>query len=116
MRRRTLLLSLLAVPLAAHAETLRCVSVNGNLTCAGDGAHACQTVNGRTTCTSGGGGVVQSFGGRPAAPTPRAPLPPDEPDEKDEADADDPPPPLWRAPQRPAHPPATLPRRQPPRE
>ena len=46
----------------ASAETLRCRSVNGNVTCAGSGAASCQTVDGRTTCVSGDGGVVQQFG------------------------------------------------------
>ena len=68
--RRTLLASLaIGIIAAAHGETLRCRSVNGNVTCAGSGAVACQTVNGRTTCSSGG--VVQEFGARPGAPPPQ---------------------------------------------
>jgi hypothetical protein len=54
------------------AETLRCRSVNGNVTCAGSNGTSCQTVNGRTTCVSGSGTIVQQFGaapsGRPAPP------------------------------------------------
>ncbi|MBK1656809.1 hypothetical protein [Paracraurococcus ruber] len=53
--------------LPARAETLRCQSVNGNVTCAGSGAASCQRVDGRTVCTSGQGGIVQEFGGRPDA-------------------------------------------------
>ena len=62
----------------ASAETLRCRSVNGNLTCAGSGGVACQTVNGKTVCVSGHGDVVQSFGKGMASHQP------------DDADADDP--------------------------
>jgi hypothetical protein len=47
---------------SASADTLRCRSFNGNVTCAGSGGASCQTVNGRTVCTSGRGDVVQSFG------------------------------------------------------
>jgi hypothetical protein len=53
---------------SASAETLRCRSTNGNITCSGSGAVSCQTINGRTVCVGGHGDVVQSFGGR--APTP----------------------------------------------
>ena len=68
--RRALLASLaIGTIAAAHCETLRCRSVNGNVTCAGSGAVACQTVNGRTTCSSGG--VVQEFGARPGALPPQ---------------------------------------------
>lgn len=69
-------LSLLAVLAAilslapAMAETLRCRSVNGNITCAGSGGVSCQTVNGRTTCVGGGGAVVQQFGGTPPSEPP----------------------------------------------
>ncbi|MFL5257324.1 MAG: hypothetical protein ACJ8AI_31485 [Rhodopila sp.] len=62
---RTVLLAGLAIVscgVLASAETLRCRSVNGNLTCAGSGGVACQTVNGKTVCVSGHGDVVQSFG------------------------------------------------------
>jgi hypothetical protein len=68
MRRRTRFLSLFAMSLlcggllSAHAETLRCQSVNGNVNCVGPSAASCQTVNGRTTCVSRNGDVVQSFG------------------------------------------------------
>lgn len=47
---------------AAHAETLRCTSVNGSLNCVGSHGMSCQTVNGRKVCISGHGDVVQSFG------------------------------------------------------
>lgn len=53
-----------ATPLAA--ETLHCVSVNGNVTCAGTGAVACQSVDGRTVCSTDG--VRQSFGGAKDVP------------------------------------------------
>jgi hypothetical protein len=53
---------------SASAGTLRCRSVNGNVTCSGSGAVSCQTVNGRTVCVGGHGDVVQSFGG--GAPRP----------------------------------------------
>jgi hypothetical protein len=56
---------------AAMAETLRCRSVNGNVTCAGSGAVSCQTVDGRTVCVGGGGALVQRFGGAPAPEPPR---------------------------------------------
>lgn len=62
--RRLMVLLLLGCAPAA-AETLQCRSVNGNVTCAGDGAASCQTVNGRTVCTGQGGAIVQEFGGRP---------------------------------------------------
>ena len=85
--RRLLLASLAACCTApALAETLRCRSVNGNVTCAGSGAVSCQTVDGRTTCVSGGGQVVQQFGSSGAAPPA---IEPDEPDDRDDA----PPPP-----------------------
>ena len=48
--------------LSAHAETMRCQSINGNLNCAGSSGVSCQTINGRTVCVSGHGDVVQSFG------------------------------------------------------
>ncbi|MDO9708140.1 hypothetical protein [Paracraurococcus lichenis] len=48
----------------AFAESLRCQSVNGNVTCAGSGGASCQRVDGRTVCVSGDGGVVQEFGGQ----------------------------------------------------
>jgi hypothetical protein len=48
--------------LSAHAETLRCQSINGNLNCAGSSGVSCQTINGKTVCLSGHGDVVQSFG------------------------------------------------------
>lgn len=85
-----------AAPAAGAAETLRCRSVNGNLTCAGSGGVSCQTVDGRTTCVGGGGAVVQQFGsggggggrattpGRPAAPPPPAETDPDEDRDDDE--------------------------------
>ena len=62
--RRLMVLLLLGCAPAA-AETLHCRSVNGNVTCAGDGAVSCQTVNGRTICTGNGGGIVQEFGSAP---------------------------------------------------
>lgn len=55
---------------SASADTLRCRSVNGNITCSGSGAVSCQTVNGRTVCVGGHGDVVQSFGA--GAPKPGA--------------------------------------------
>jgi hypothetical protein len=61
--RRLMVLLLLGCTPAA-AETLQCRSINGNVTCAGDGAVSCQTVNGRTVCI-GSGGIVQEFGGAP---------------------------------------------------
>lgn len=48
--------------ISAHAETLRCQSINGNVNCAGSSGVSCQTINGKTVCISGHGGVVQSFG------------------------------------------------------
>lgn len=59
---RRLILSALAALCAgpATAETLRCRSVNGNVTCAGSGATSCQTVDGRTTCVANG--IRQEFG------------------------------------------------------
>jgi hypothetical protein len=42
--------------------------VNGNVNCAGPGAHSCQTVNGQTVCSSGDGSVVQSFHGNGPPP------------------------------------------------
>jgi len=59
-------LALAVVAAPAMAGTLRCRSVNGNVTCSGDGAVSCQTVNGRTVCVGGGGSAVQSFGGSAA--------------------------------------------------
>ena len=56
-------LSILVFSVSVSAETLRCRSVNGNVTCAGSGAVSCQTVNGHKVCVGGGGDVVQSFGG-----------------------------------------------------
>jgi hypothetical protein len=56
-------MGLLALQVPASAETLRCRSVNGNLTCAGSGGVSCQTVDGHKVCVSGGGDVVQEFGG-----------------------------------------------------
>jgi hypothetical protein len=61
-------LSLLVFGVSVSAETLRCRSVNGNVTCAGSGAVSCQTVNGRKVCVSGGGDIVQSFGKSAADP------------------------------------------------
>ena len=55
-------LSVVWCGVSASAETLRCRSVNGNLTCAGSSSVSCQTVNGTTVCVSGQGDVVQSFG------------------------------------------------------
>jgi hypothetical protein len=54
--------SVLAMTPPASADSMRCRSVNGNVTCAGDGAVSCQTVNGQRVCVSGKGDVVQSFG------------------------------------------------------
>lgn len=68
----------------AIAETLRCRSVNGNVTCSGSGAVSCQTVNGRTTCIGGNGAVVQQFGGVPPTEPP-AITKEDEPATEDEA-------------------------------
>jgi hypothetical protein len=59
-------LALMAACASASAESLRCRSVNGNVTCSGSGAVSCQTINGRTVCVGGHGDVVQSFGGGPA--------------------------------------------------
>ena len=56
------LLAILACPIMASAETLRCQSVNGNVNCAGSDGVACQTINGKKTCVSGHGDVMQSFG------------------------------------------------------
>ncbi len=72
---------------SASAGTLRCRSVNGNVTCSGSGAISCQTVNGRTVCVGGHGDVVQSFG---AGSPPAADLDgdPDAPAGKDELDED----------------------------
>jgi len=56
-------MGLLALQVPASAETLRCRSVNGNVTCAGSGGVSCQTVDGKKVCVSGGGDVVQEFGG-----------------------------------------------------
>src|SRR4051812_40187467 len=53
----------------AAADSLRCRSVDGNVTCAGPGATSCQTVDGRTVCTSGSGDAVQVFGGDGAGET-----------------------------------------------
>ena len=55
----------------AFAGSLRCRSVNGNVSCAGSGGTSCQTVDGRTVCVGGNGDAVQVFGGQP---------PPDPPD------------------------------------
>jgi hypothetical protein len=63
--RRLMVLLLLLGCTPATAETLRCRSINGNVTCAGDGAASCQTVNGRTTCIGSGGGTMQEFGSTP---------------------------------------------------
>ncbi|MDN3568499.1 hypothetical protein ACFQY5_16560 [Paeniroseomonas aquatica] len=98
--RRALLASLaLGCIAAAQAETLRCRSVNGNVTCAGSGAVACQTVNGRTICSSGG--IVQEFGARPGAPPPRAGREAEPPEVEDAPEEDAPeedrPPPRPRA-------------------
>ena len=71
----------------ALAETLRCQSINGNVTCAGSGAVSCQTVNGRTTCVSGG--IVQEFGGGRMTPPP--PEPHEPPDAAPDAEPDEPP-------------------------
>ena len=83
LRAAGLLAASLAVLAAAPAlaETLRCRSVNGNVTCSGSGAFSCQTVNGRTTCIGGDGAVVQQFG-QTSRPTP-APPPEDEAEEPD---------------------------------
>ena len=62
--RRLMVLLLLGCTPAA-AETLQCLSINGNVTCAGDGAVSCQTVNGRTVCIGSGGSIVQEFGSGP---------------------------------------------------
>lgn len=59
--------AVLCGPVAA-ADSLRCRSVNGNVTCAGPGAASCQTVDGRTVCASGSGDAVQVFGGGEAPP------------------------------------------------
>jgi hypothetical protein len=72
--------------------------VNGNVTCAGEGAASCQTVDGHTVCTAGNGSVVQSFGGT-AAPADDGQDGIDDPDVADDADMP-PPPPKWHAPQR----------------
>ncbi|HEY0418738.1 MAG TPA: hypothetical protein VGC80_04395 [Acetobacteraceae bacterium] len=72
---RRLMVFLLLGCTPAAAETLQCRSINGNVTCAGDGAVSCQTVNGRTVCTGSGGSIVQEFGG---APSRRMPLEADE--------------------------------------
>ncbi len=97
-------LSLAALP--AAAGSLNCVSVNGNVTCSGQGAASCQTVNGHTVCTSGDGSAVQSFGG--ASPPPGA-IDPGAIDPRWLADPDDadvtdippmPPSPEWRGSQR----------------
>jgi hypothetical protein len=61
-----LLLGLGAGP--AVAGSLDCTMVNGNVNCAGPGAHSCQTVNGQTVCSSGDGSVVQSFHGNGPPP------------------------------------------------
>lgn len=68
----------------AMAETLRCRSVNGNITCSGSGAVSCQTVNGRTTCIGGNGAVMQQFGGPPPSEPPTI-TEEDEPALEDEA-------------------------------
>jgi len=60
-------LALLCAAAPGGAETLRCQSVNGNVTCAGSGGASCQRVDGRTVCVSGEGNIVQEFGGRPDA-------------------------------------------------
>jgi hypothetical protein len=80
---RRLLLATLAACCAApaFAETLRCQSVNGNVTCAGSGAVSCQTVDGRTTCVSGGGRVVQQFGSAGSSPPV---VEPEEPDDRED--------------------------------
>ena len=70
------LVALAAAP-AMAGETLRCRSVNGNVTCAGSGSMSCQTVDGRTTCVGGNGAVVQQFGG--AGPRQGRPAPPPAP-------------------------------------
>jgi hypothetical protein len=57
-----LALALAVLSLPAAAATLRCVSVNGNVTCSGTGGTSCQTVDGHTVCTTGNGAAVQSFG------------------------------------------------------
>ena len=62
---RRLMVILLLGCTPAAAETLQCRSINGNVTCAGDGAVSCQTVNGRTVCIGSGGSIVQEFGGAP---------------------------------------------------
>ena len=67
---------------AAHAESLSCRSVNGNVTCVGSGAMSCQTVNGQTTCIGGNGAVVQRFGGAPLSPPS---IMPEEAEPEDEA-------------------------------
>jgi len=48
--------------LSAHADSLRCQSVNGNLNCVGSNGVACQTIDGKKVCVSGHGDVVQTFG------------------------------------------------------
>jgi hypothetical protein len=65
MIRVAIAIAMLATGLAtsASAESLRCRSVNGNVTCSGSGAVSCQTINGHKTCVAGNGQVVQSFGG-----------------------------------------------------
>lgn len=78
---RRLMILLLLGCMPAAAETLHCRSINGNVTCSGDGGVSCQTVNGRTTCVGGGGSVVQEFGGAPGRKMPGR----DMPDEADEA-------------------------------
>jgi hypothetical protein len=62
---RRLMVLLLLGCMPAAAETLQCRLINGNVTCAGDGAVSCQTVNGRTVCIGSGGSIVQEFGSAP---------------------------------------------------
>jgi len=85
--RLSLLAALAALPALAPAmaETLRCRSVNGNITCSGSGSVSCQTVNGRTTCVGGNGAVVQQFGGPPSTEPPAIMDEEDEPALEEEA-------------------------------
>ena len=52
---RRLIVFLLLGCIPATAETLRCRSINGNVTCAGDGAASCQMVNSAAPSAIGSG-------------------------------------------------------------
>jgi hypothetical protein len=74
----------MALAAAAHAETMRCQYVGGNVNCASPSGASCQTINGQTRCVSGGGGIVQSFHDRSSGQS----VPAEEPDDADPGTSD----------------------------